>query len=151
MKTLIATSLLALSFSSMAATCFKPEKMPSDESRLPARICVEDFSVKLVIPELPQTPFYEGMVVTSAGTATKKVNFIETRDKTFKVSLGLPMVEIDNGACGNYYKSDLVVEFDVDRKAKAINESLTVYATEHETYDLCHSNGSTTVIKYNRI
>ena len=151
MKTMITAALLSISLSSFAMTCFKPEKMPSNESRLPARICVEDFGVKLVIPELPQTPFYEGMIVTSAGTSVKAVKFIETREKTYKVSLSLPFVEVDNGACSNYYKSDIVVEFAVDKKAKAINESLNVYATEHESYDLCHSNGSTTIIKYNRI
>lgn len=151
MKTLLATSLLALSFSTIATTCFKPEKMPSNESKLPARICVDDFNVKLVIPDLPLAPYYEGKVVTSAGTTIGKVNFAETKEKTYKVKMELPFVEIDNGACGSYYKSDITVEFAVDKKVKSIDESLQVYATELESYDLCHSNGNTTVIKYTRI
>jgi hypothetical protein len=151
MKTIMTLALLVVSVSSFAADCFKPQVATSEASKLPARICVDKFGVELVIPELPTTPFYQGTTTTSLGSVTKKVTLNPNAKNSFNVSLTLPVTEIDNGACGSYYSSQMVVEFSVDSKAKNIDSSLNVYAVEHESYDLCHSNGSSTVVKYVRI
>jgi hypothetical protein len=151
MKTFITFALLMASVSSFALDCFKPQITPTEASKLPARICVDKFGVELVIPELPTLPFYQGTTTTSLGSVTKKVILNPNAKNSFNVSLSLPVTEIDNGACGSYYSSQMVVEFSVDAKAKNIDSSLNVYAVEHESYDLCHSSGSSTVVKYVRI
>lgn len=147
-------SLLALALISgnlFAGTCFKADKAPTMESKLPEVICVENYKFETVLPGLPKSPFYQATVDTSIGTKATEVRFYNSQKAPFKITVELPVHSDSWGSCSYSFNSSVDVSFLVDEKGNTLENSLTVSGKEEENNDPCHMTDRTTYLNYTKI
>lgn len=147
--TLLALALV--SGNALAGTCFKADKAPSAESKLPEVVCVENYKFETVLPGLPKSPFYQATVETSAGTKATEVRFYNSQKAPFKITVELPVHSDTWGSCSYSFNSSVEVTFYVDAKGNTIENSLSVSAKEEENNDPCHMADRTTYLNYSKI
>ena len=149
------TSLLLCSFISLSTfaseTCFKADQKPSEESKIPESFCVLDYSFETVVPELPKAPYFQANVQTSLGNKSQKITFYDFETAPFKVRVNIPLAENYDGICSRLYRSNLVIEFKVDKNGKKMANNLSAFALEEETEDNCHLRERENVINFTQI
>jgi hypothetical protein len=149
------TSLLLCSFISLSTfaseTCFKADQKPSEESKIPETFCVLDYNFETIVPELPKSPYFQANVQTSLGNKSQKITFYDFETAPFKVGVTIPLVYNSDGVCSRLYRSNLVIEFKVDKTGKKMANNLSVFAREEETEDNCHLSEREHVINFTQI
>lgn len=151
MKTLVAITLLSMSAVSFGKTCFKAIDSVSPELKLPTIVCVESYSLELVVPKLPEQPSYRAIVVTDSATVTNnKVNFRSSQD-TFDVKVQEDKFYENEGSCESLNQSYIQYNFKVNNKAKVLKNTLTVTGIELTTHDTCHSRDDGRIVHYQEI
>lgn len=151
MKSLIALFLFLTSATSFAVTCFEAKSLPADLEGLPTVTCVSDVSLKLVIPTLPQTPYYQFSVKTNEGELVEnKVIFREVGNK-FKVAVKKVVAHTRGSGCD--YSDSKVLSYSVlvDGARNIVPDSLEVEGIYTENYDECHSDDMVTIQKYSKL
>lgn len=151
MKTLVAMTLLSMSAVSFGKSCFKAVDSVSPELKLPAVVCVESYSLELVVPKLPEQPSYRATVVTDSATVSKeKVNFTRN-ENSFDVKVQENKFYENEGVCESLSQSYIQYNFRVDSKAKVLKNTLTVTGIELTTNDTCHSSDDVRTVRYQEI
>jgi hypothetical protein len=134
-----------------AATCFKAQNPISAQSQLPQKICIESYSLRLNIPELPEVSNYIAKIKSDLGTHTQVVNKFETANKAFQVNVDVPLVKTVSGSCEGTYASKIRFSMLVDKKAQVVKDGLSVTGLEISNYDECHSKDEETLIRYEKM
>lgn len=145
MKILTFFSLFIFSATVMAGTCFRADNL---SEFLPETICVDSYDLELVIPSLPNMPYYQVKISSTAGSIEEKANFLSTRKNEVIVNSTLVFIEEDEGACGPFFQSSLVFEFSADLKGKVLANSLSVTGVELQNGDTCHTQPTETITTY---
>ena len=151
MKLLIASMLLLASVASFATTCFEAKSLPADLEGLPQVTCVNNVSLKLVIPALPKTPYYQLSVKTNSGEIVQDAVIFRKEGNNYKVVASKVISEVSGGSCE--YASIKLLSYSVlvDSSRNVVPGSLTVEGVFSETYDTCHSDDQVTTVKYSKI
>ncbi|MFP5386069.1 MAG: hypothetical protein ACLGHN_08330 [Bacteriovoracia bacterium] len=151
MRFILASILAALSLTASAETCFQAPEGMDPEWKLPEVVCVQDYSLNLVIPELPKLPYYEAKVETSLGTLNNIPRFHGFEKAPFKVSASKRIFFDSFGVCSGFYRTSIVVQFKVDDKGQKIENELAVSGLAEESHDECHDDVNGTIINYEKI
>lgn len=151
MKFLIASFLLIASATSFAATCFESKSLPADLEGLPTVTCVESASLRLVVPALPKTPYYQFAVKTNEGEIVENRVVLKQEGSSFRVSVAKVFEVVGGGSCE--YASSKILRYSVlvDSSRNVIHGSLQVEGIFSQTPDTCHSDDDVTVVKYSKI
>ena len=65
--------------------------------------------------------------------------------------MNIPLAENYDGICSRLYRSNLVIEFKVDKNGKKMANNLSAFALEEETEDNCHLRERENVINFTQI
>lgn len=151
MRFILASILAALSLTASAETCFQAPEGMDPEWKLPEVVCVQSYSLNLVIPKLPKLPYYQATAETSLGTIQDVQRFYGAEKAPFKVSASKSIFFDSFGVCSGFYRTSIVVQFKVDDKGQKIEDALTVSGLAEQSHDECHDPVDGTIINYKQI
>ncbi len=149
MKAIFLIFLSMLTSAARAQTCFKADTIPSG-SQLPETLCVNSYSLELVIPSLPKTPYYLAKIDSTLGDLSGVATFRSSEKAPFVVSLEKSILYDRYGVCSGFYHSMIAVDFKVDSEGKVL-DGVGVRGLIHETNDECHSTYETIKVDYTKI
>lgn len=134
MKTLLTLSFLALSTVSFADTCFRGNVPAEYKGQISEVICVSDIDVEIS---------REVYVESSAGLLRGYYNgpIARARKEIYN----------ESEVCGDHLDHELSIEFLVDDKRNAIEESIKVFVITTSGFDGCHNNLKRELLEFKKI